>query len=627
MYRVFNWYIKDITYYKTLPYTKDGEVVSYLDTSCGCIQGEEGMSPNSDSYFYNSTEVYQQETLYTRIAVDTNNPVQLILDNGTYRFTANITNTSVSFGSYTYSLNAKVFHDYIISTNGTSALLFVDNVLVGSIEDGSSSSEAGCYLKFQNPLNDLSALYIKNLGTVQGFKLPLDLDSLQFELQVDSVDTFNSINLKTYTNGLGDNKHSLICAQTSEVIEGGAFGDKLGRSFTIQIPPRQLDKPYFFYYRVRPIYSELGTGEIKYGDWAYFMFDEPDNIFLFDTTKSMEEVSNMEEGIIAFCEENRQSYYFKKGVPPVEVLLPSVSTESDTGNNVVINISESVILDQNDNIVINTPLEVVENISNDYIKCSLSDGYWKPTNNSYFMLDTNVSETIFNSVNNRLPSDEVYTRYNKSGNIANIISVEAQLEDKVRYQLLETIRDSRLQSAREIALPTIYGTKYNLDPAYFEDNLMYRYALMDIDKYYRVPGAYKGIVDIFTTITGVKPIITEYKDVPGWVIYSESDMLDMETEEIYHLDDEETLYPEYKTAVLYSDEERAFTFDIEIFNPYNVKLTESMVKEIVTAYKPVATLGNIIMHHSNGREFQYPGYYYFGHYGNDLYYPKSEEYK
>lgn len=627
MYRVFNWYIKELAYYQTLPYEKEGEVISYLGTSCGRIQGVSGES-TTNSYFFNTTEVYSQCSFYANIAVVTTNPVNLILDNGTQRFVATVTNTGVTLGDYTYELDATTFHNYILTTNGTSALLFVDNVLVGSVDRGSTSTGIGCYIGFENALTDNSALYIKNLGTTEGFKLPLDLNSLQFELQVDSADTFDSINLKTYTNGSGEDANNLTCQQTGEVIVGGASGTKLGRSFTIPTPPRQTDKPYFYFYRVRPIYNILGTDEVEYGPWSYYMFDEPDNIFIFATKDSMKIVSNMEEGIVAFCEEDRKSYIFKKST----ISEPPITVEGYNDGEVVVNV-RSTVSDDNGNISLNLeqihPRDEGGHVSliEETIPCTISGGYWKETLNSYFMLDTNVRDAIFDSTNYRLPSEAVYTRYNKSGNIANLLMVEAQLEDKVRYQIIETIRDLRIQSARESVLPSVYGTKYNLDPDYFDDNLMYRYALMDIQNWYREPGRYKGIVDIFTTITGVKPIIKEYLNEPGWLIYSEQDMFGMDADQIYHLDDEDSKYPEYKTAVLYSDEERAFSFDIEIFNPYNIKLTESMVKEIVNDYKPAATLGNIIMHYSNGREYQYPGYYYFGHYGNALYYPKSEGFK
>ena len=152
-----------------------------------------------------------------------------------------------------------------------------------------------------------------------------------------------------------------------------------------------------------------------------------------------------------------------------------------------------------------------------------------------------------------------------------------------------------------------------------------KHALLTIQNAFCHPGEYKWMENIFETITGAKPQIFEYKNMTGWVIWDDVDMQTASDDEKFILMDEETLYPSYNEAVLYSDNELAFGFDIDIYNPYDMKLPEQMVKEIITNFKPSATQANIIMHDANGREYQYPGYYYFAHYGKDLYYPETFE--
>ena len=62
-----------------------------------------------------------------------------------------------------------------------------------------------------------------------------------------------------------------------------------------------------------------------------------------------------------------------------------------------------------------------------------------------------------------------------------------------------------------------------------------------------------------------------------------------------------------------------------IYNPFDLKLPEVLIKSVVYAFKPAVSMANIIMHDKYGREYQYPAHYYFSNYGNGLYYPNDYE--
>lgn len=567
IYRIFDWYLKDAT-----NYTK----TSYLDVACGSLSVGAETEVNTDTYFYNVINIYPNSignTFAARVAVDTDTPIEMAIEDGTYNLSLMISEAGVTIEGESITLDGTQFHDYWLCMKGDSARLYIDNQLKWSGVPSSETTEMMNHIGFKNYISGESTIYIQILRCTYGEKHPIDFDNLTFEVQVDTEDTFDSVNLRTYYN-VGD---KVYCRQDESVVSE-AHGTKRARSFKIPLIPRQPDMPYFFFYRVRV----LGPDN-QASDWAYYLFDQPDNPFIFATKLILSTIKDAIPNLVVFCEENRSSYKFIKGV------LPSYDGEND-------------IYDE------------------------ISNGYWHKVSNSYFMLDPDLTDVIWQHMyEERLAGDSVYSRYNKSGNVSTILEADAIMIDEVRTKLLQAIRNSRIQSASDEVLESNFGKKYNLSKEYFDNLLEYRYALLTIQNAFCFPGEYKKMEDIFETITGVKPQIFECKNSVGWVIWNDADMFYAPDDEKFVLMDDTTLYPSYKEAVLYSDNELAFGFDIDIYNPYDMKLPEKMVKEIIINFKPAASAGNIIMHDANGREYQYPGYYYFGHYGRDLYYPESFE--
>lgn len=567
-YRIFDWYLRDIT-----NYTKN----KYEGVACGVLSVDENTEENTSSYFYNVINIFPNSignTFAAEIAVQTDTNVEMAIDDGTYALPLLISNDGVLIEGEAIELDATKFHKYWLCMKGTEARLYIDNQLKWKGEPSLESTEEQNWIGFKHYTSGTSKLYMKILSCTYGDKHPIDFDNLKFEVQVDTDDTFDTINLRTYYNEGAD----VFCREDSNV-KSVSYGDKRARAFRIPLIPRQPDMPYFFFFRVRILGEDNQAS-----DWAYYLFDQPDNPFLFDTKVLLKSIRGAKEHLVVFCEENRSSYMFIKGEP---------QEEYDDEN---------------------------------YIKCSISEGYWKKVSNSYFMLDPDLTDVIWEHMyEDRLPGENVYTRYNKSGNVSAVLESDAIMIDAVRTKLLQAIRNSRIHSASDEVLESNFGSKYNLSKDYFDNILEYRYALLTIQNAFCHPGEYKWLENIFETITGVKPKIFEYKNMSGWVIWDDADVQDASEDEKFVLMDEETLYPTYNEAVLYSDEELAFGFDIDIYNPYSMKLPEQMVKEIITNFKPAATQANIIMHDVDGREYQYPGYYYFAHYGKDLYYPETFE--
>lgn len=566
-YRVFDWYLKDATNYSK---------TKYLDVACGSLSVSGDTELNTDSYFYNVVNIFPNSignTFSARIAAVTDTPIEMSIQDGVYAISLMISDVGVTIEGYAIELDTTLFHDYWLCLKGNEARLYIDNQLKWKGTPSISSTEMMHHIGFKNYVSGTSTLYIKMLRCTYGAKHPIDFDNITCEVQVDTIDTFDSINLRTYYN-IGDK----VYCREDDNVESVASGNKRARAFRIPVIPRQPNMPYFFFFRVR-ILGENGEAS----DWSYYLFDQPDNPFLFDTKVLLSSVSGAPENLVVFCEENRSSYIFIKGS------LPEYDGE--------VNIYDE-----------------------------LSEGYWHKVNNSYFMVDPDLTDTIWKHMyEDRLPGENVYSRYNKSGNISMVLEADASMIDLVRTQILQTIRNSHIQSASDSVLENNFGTLYNLSKDYFDNILEYRYALLTLQNAYCHPGEYLWLEHIFETITGAKPQIFEYKNMTGWVIWDDEDMLTASDDEKFLLVDDSTLYPTYNEAVLYSDNELAFGFDIDIYNPFGMKLPEKMVKEIITNFKPSVSSANIIMHDSDGREYQYPGYYYFAHYGQDLYYPADFE--
>ena len=566
-YRIFDWYLEDATNYKKVVHN---EVV------CGSLFINKDTQNNENIYFYNEKDVYSNEvgnTFSTILALGPDSQASMSIEDGKYNFQIKVATTGITIEGTTIEYDFSNFVDILATLINDEARVYLDNKLVWSGKPSKNSLEFRNKLGFGDPLPESSTIYIKYLRCTSGARYPIDLDSLKFEVQVDTVDTFDSVNLRTYTN-----EGTVVSCKEDTEIKSVASGNKLARSFRIPTPPRQPNMPYFYFYRVRV----LGDND-KVSDWAYYMFDKPENPYMYATKEILENLNGAIDHIVVLCLENDSSYMFLKG--------------SD-----------------------------LEPDGEEVLSCSISDGVWKKVNNSYFILDPDISDAVFEHMYNaRMPGENVYTHYNKSGNIANVLSTEAKLVDKVEYELVQAIRNENIHSAQESVLDDNFGKKYNLTKDYFDNNLEYRNSLLEIQKCYCYPGEYNKLKRVIKAITGVNPDIEEYKNMTGWIIWNEADAISAPESEKFVLKDEETIYPERNEAVLYSEEELAFGFDIHIYNPFDLKLPEDLIKSVVYSFKPAVSMANIIMHDKYGREYQYPAHYYFSNYGNGLYYPNDYE--
>lgn len=567
--QIFNWVLQDSSTFKQL---------EYKNVQCGSITPN-GADVPTDVYFENINNANINSignTFSSTLAFDSSNNgfVGMTLEDGKYIINVRINSSGITFEGETFTLDTSVFNEYLISIKDNTCRLFVNKKLLYIGTPKNKSNTLSAKVGYQRGVAGTSTTYIKFLKITKGAKAPLDLSGIKFKLQVDTTDQFNSVNLKTFVND-GD----IVTCEEDTALKGTHLGTGLVRAFSIPLLPRQDNKIIYYFYRVK-IDSDDYTS-----DWSYFYFDEPLNPYLFTTKNMMTKINkvNAFNGLVAFCMENRYSYMYL-----------------EDGSGEVVDGDTILKVEQDDNAV------------------------WKKVINSYFYLDPDLTTPIFESIyEDRLPGDNVYTRYNKSGNIANLIESESAVIEQVDFENKNFARDLNIQSCRDSYLYNNFGKGFGLAAEYFNNTNEYRDALLAVNNVYCTPGVYNPLVYLFEVITGVKPTIDEYKDKKTWVLWSQSDAMLKSDSERFVIADYDYPYSKKPSIVLYSEKGKAFSFDIHIYNPYGLKLNYAMVKTIVDTYKPVASQANIIMYTSDGKPVQYPGEYYFSNYGEGLYYKNS----
>lgn len=588
-YKVGEWTLNDIHGYS---------VVTYEGTSCGGLTPTINGTSILPNYFYKD-DVYPSSignSVCAKVAfdaghilladsdnymlVDDDNVIfadnsksvaQLFIADGTHMVVANIGDGAVTIGSDTFTVSTTQFHSYWLTLKDGKYQLFVDRDLV---LEGNAISAIGRRISFG--FTDVPKIsdnvFIKYLKTVKGIKRPIDLSKISFELQVDTTDTFDSSNLVSYYDDDG-----LVYKEGSEDPVGTALGTGIVRSFTIPLLPRQDDQNVCYFFRVR------AKSEYYSSDWAYYFFDEPAIDVLFSTKDIMKTNRYIINKLMAFCYEDRQSYML--------ITNPSI-----------------------------------EDYRDGYIQVNDSTAIWVPVSSSYFLLDVNKSSYYFDQIYNyRLPDNVVYTKYDKSGNIANAIEAQTVVLDIVDFEIRNSQRDLSVHLCRDTDLYNNFGKKYGLAQDYFNTVNEFRNTLLYVVDKYCEPGNTSALISLLASISGIAPHIEELKFTKPWILWERSTALTKDDSEQYILFNPKIPYTKKNHIVLRSREGKAFTFNIHLYNPLGLSINPDLVKAIVDAYKPSFSQANIIFYTEEGKPYTYPATYYFSNYGQGLFYREDTQ--
>ena len=667
-YVVGDWGLNDISKYTQ---------TTFSDVSCGKLSA---LEDESSAYFYKN-EVSADtvgNTLFAKVALgvdedtqQTSGPFQLCISDGTYMVVADISEDNVAVATNSFTLDTTVFHDYWLTLKDGKYQLFVDKELVLT---GNASSSVSRFLSvgFTRLPNDYDFAYIKYIKNVQGEKRPIDLSKVSCEVQVDTADTFDSVNLKTYysvdnlvfakqdgtakvfidvnndnnntsrsititLDGVSGSAVSIAANATATSIANSLYTSGVPTGWTATLKGT----------RVTLIKSGLlplnhATDEYNYltvtGDSA---LDVSLEIFHRGTALGTGIVRSFTIPLLPRQEDSLICYFFRVRVnneyytsdwayyfydePAVDIVF---STKEQLSNNkyIIDRLVAFCYENRKSYMLIKTP--TAEDMEEGYIAIKDSTAIWKPIINSYFILDSNNTNNYFNQVYNfRMPDYEVYTKYDYSGNIANAISSEATIIDIADFEIKNSTRDLDVHLCRDNYLYNNFGSLYRLAEDYFNTVNEYRDTLVNIIDGYCNPGNTKVLKNILAGITGAEPYIEELKNTKKWILWDRVTMLTKPDSERYVLFDPQHPYTKKNKAVLYTAQGKAFTFNIHLYNPLGLKINTDMIKIIVELFKPSFSQANIIFYNEEGLPVVYPAEYYFSNYGQGLYYTEdtSEE--
>ena len=241
-----------------------------------------------------------------------------------------------------------------------------------------------------------------------------------------------------------------------------------------------------------------------------------------------------------------------------------------------------------------------------------------------FTLQADVASEVFNAVyNSRIPAyDYVYTKELSSGNIANIVRAESKEVGDFFSNLEDQENLLNLYSADNDLFTERYSNIFNI-PVYNEESGgggvfsnraeardAFQVILLNLTKQLRVG----GLSSVIAAITGSKPEITEYKDVPFNVIWSHEEAKTAPDNLKFYLYDPKC--PSYITNpfVPYGQTERYSTFQVDIFNPYNIEYKQELIKQVIKIFKPAWTRAIINFYDSEGMPIEEKIYYWYADY-------------
>ena len=115
---------------------------------------------------------------------------------------------------------------------------------------------------------------------------------------------------------------------------------------------------------------------------------------------------------------------------------------------------------------------------------------------------------------------------------------------------------------------------------------------------------------VIEAITGAKPDIIEYKDRYFKHLWSYNTIKKLPVEQTYYLYDEE--HPSFRMQpfIVYGGSDKAFTWEIDIYDPYNLKYNQDLITGIIEMFKPAYSFAVVKFYSYEG--VPYTKRYYYG---------------
>ena len=578
----------------------------------------------------------------------------MTIEDGTNKAGIQISKGMVSTIDGTYNIQVAntdgAEHRYTLTLqNGHLDILF-DTVSILDYQVTAESSITQFLVGFPEAQNGGAKVQFRFIKCTKGIYRYVKAPDIDFELQIDSVDTFDSPNLHTYTKASFDkipevldnwDPVSLICGR----YNGSSYDfNGLVQAATVHLPPKQDQELYTFYYRVR------FTGDKYTSDWSQTYLTErikptalaviPDEISLVsanvgNTINDKDFLLNSEEKehdaqeeyvVCEVLDETDRGYH--SFILPIDygtVVLPSgdlpdnfdVTIYNASANHMRIGISEAFEKDDTGAVVRYADYEiaVIDPWNVVQFVYSATDKQWQyfvMYKAQTFMLPPNITNTVFDAVYHyRIPAyDDVYTKAFDSGVVADITKGKAVAVDEFFGQLLKQKSNIDSFKADRDDFNARWKNIFGLDNSLFKNSAEMRDTMQVIIKNLKGEMLKTAMEVVIESITGAKPDIVEYKDKYFNILWSYNTIKKLPLEQTYYLYDEN--HPSFRMQpfIVYGGADKTFTWEIDIYDPYNLKYNQDLITEIIEMFKPAYSFAVVKFYSYEG--VPYTKRYYYG---------------
>lgn len=505
-------------------------------------------------------------------------------------------------------------HRYTLTLqNGIFTILFDTNV-IASYTVTAPTEKKQLLVGFPESQNGAATLKMQYIKYTSGVYKYIKASDIDFELLIDTVDTFDSPNLKTYTKASFDtipsvpdnwSPVSLICGNYT----GTGYDFKgLVQAATVHMPPKQDQDIYTFYYKVR------FNGPSYVSDWSQTYLTErvkPTPLTLIPTT----EFQDTPLAAYSICKRfTSEDNGYHALVPPQDnttAVLPG-ETLTDGWTLRIYNASDYHL-----QVITSDPFELTTidpwNITTFvYVASTDSWSFYTEQRVQTYVLPPNITNTVFDAVYHyRIPAyDDVYTKAFDSGVVADITKGKAVAVDEFFGQLVKQKGNISSFTADRDDFNERWKSIFGLDNSLFKNSAEMRDAFQVVIKNLKGEMLKTALEVVIEAITGAKPDIIEYKDRYFNILWSYNTIKKLPVEQTYYLYDEE--HPSFRMQpfIVYGGSDKAFTWEIDIYDPYNLKYNQDLITGIIEMFKPAYSFAVVKFYSYEG--VPYTKRYYYG---------------
>lgn len=592
----------------------------------------------------------------------TENYLAVYIDDGTYRQGIKIYKGKVVLldGSdqKTVENAAATAHRYTLSMLDGKFVCYFDKKKIFTPEEvPASSGESRLVVGFPESQSGSFKAKFEYIKYAEGVYTYVNLEDVDFEFQLDSAPTFDTVNLKTY------NRASFIktppnyddeTAEEREIREkneemyedlpnawdpvehvcgsyvNGEYDHKgIVNSISIALPQKPDMALPAFYYRVKiagegynspysqTYFSSLTTPEIfphtadvYYEQAGQFPVPLEGYIFVYDVTDG---VAGIER--ISYTQDDAGMHRLYSTAEGAVIVLPPIPV-SDNWKISLCNVGDYTINVQSalgDQLLHVEPKQVVS------YEFDTADYKWYSFiehDIAFFNLRPDISSAIFKSVyTSHIPSyDYVYTKDYNSGNIATIVRAEASEVAKLFTQQQNQSDMLSIYKADNDDFTERWKNIFNLSESLFKNKAEMRdtFQVLVGNSLEQMRAA--SIERVLMAVTGAKPDIIELKDVIFNIIWSAHDLKEQPHSRKFSLCDKD--YPSYyvNPFIVYDKQDQHHTWQVKVYDPYNLQYSQDLIKQIIQLYKPGWTHVIVDFYNAEGEKIQKKYVYWYDNY-------------